>query len=752
MSDDTTTHIRTCPLCEATCGLELSLGPDREVKVIRGDRDDVFSHGFVCPKGTTLHRLHTDPDRLRAPLVRRPSGDGRDELVEATWAEAFEAVSAGLGRVIDTYGRNAVAIYLGNPSAHGHAITIFGRPLIKALGSRNVFSASTVDQMPKHVSSGYMFGSGLAIPVPDLDRTDHLLMLGANPYESNGSLCTAPDFPGRLEAIRARGGKVVVVDPRRTKTAEMADEHVPIRPGTDALLLVAMANVLFAEGLVDPGDAGPHVSGVDDVRAAVAPFTPEAVAAVTGIGADEVRRLARELAAAPRAAVYGRIGTTTVEFGTVASWAVDVLNTLTGNLDRPGGAMWPSPAHLKARSAPGGRGYSTGRWRSRVGDHPEVQGELPVAALADQVNTPGEEQVRALLTVAGNPVLSTPHSARLDETLDRLEFMVCVDGYLNETTRHADVILPPPTQLERSHYDLAFYGLSVRNIANWSPPLYDAPGPSEPEILARLALIASGLGADADPQVIYDLTIDTLLGDATGKPDSPLAGRETSELRDLLVADDPADAALEVMLRSGQHGDRFGLVPDGLTLTKLMEHPHGVDLGPLVPQLPNLLSTASGTVELAPPTIIADVPRLEASIAREQPELLLVGRRHLRSNNSWMHNIEVLVKGKERCTLQVHPDDAARHGLSDGTEAEVCSRVGAVVASVEVTDSVAPGVVSLPHGWGHGVDGTRMEVAARHPGVNSNVLTDPEVIDPLSGNAALNAIPVTVTPAGPTAP
>jgi anaerobic selenocysteine-containing dehydrogenase len=747
MSASTSTHIRTCPLCEATCGLELTLDDQGEVTVIRGDREDVFSKGFVCPKGTTLHRLHTDPDRLRAPMVRRPSAEGGSELVEATWEEAFATVADGLARVVETHGRDALAVYLGNPSAHGHHGVLFGRPLVKALGTRNVFSASTVDQMPKHVSAGLMFGNALTIPVPDLDRTDHLLVLGANPWESNGSLCTAPDFPGRIEAIRARGGRVVVVDPRRTRTAEHADEHVRIRPGTDAMLLVAMANVLLAEGLADPGPAGEWMEGLDDLAAALAPFTPQAVSAPTGVDAGTIARLARDIAAAPSAAVYGRIGTTTVEFGTIASWAVDVLNALTGNLDRPGGAMWPSPAHVKARSAPGGRGYSLGRWSSRASGRPEANGELPVAVLAEEILTPGKGRVRALVTVAGNPVLSTPQSARLDAALAELDFMVCVDPALNETTRHADVILPPPSQLSKSQYDLAFYALAVRNIANWSPPLYEPEGPSEVEILARLALIASGLGPDADPQAVYDLVVDTLLSDATTKGDAPLAGRDVEELKGMLTAEDPADRALEVMIRSGQHGDHFGARPDGLTFERLVESPHGIDLGPLVPQLPDIISTPSGRVELAPAPIVADLGRLAAALDAEPPAMVLVGRRHLRSNNSWMHNVEVLVKGRDRCTLQVHPDDAGRLGLESGGSARVSSRVGSLEATVEVTDEVMPGVVSLPHGWGHSAPGTRMRVAAARPGVNSNVLTDAEVLDPLSGTAALNAIPVTLEPA-----
>jgi anaerobic selenocysteine-containing dehydrogenase len=723
-----TTHFRTCPLCEATCGLELTVR-DGSVVRIRGDRDDVFSHGFICPKGTTLGKLHDDPDRLRTPLVRR---DG--VLVEATWDEAFAAVAEGLGRIWADGDRDAVAVYLGNPTAHSLAGAMFAGPLIKALGTKNVFSASTVDQMPKHVSSAYLFGNPNAIPVPDLDRTDYLLMLGANPFESNGSLCTAPDFPGRMAAIRERGGRIVTVDPRRTKTAEASDEHLAIRPGSDALWLAALVTEVARAGRVDLGDVADHVDGVSAALAVLAPFDAESVAAHTRIDADTTRRIARELADAPSAAVYGRIGTHTTEFGTLASWLVELANLVTGNLDRPGGAMFPTSAvgAPTAGRTPGGRGFTAGRWRSRVGGHPEIKGEMPVAALAEEIETPGPGQVRALVTSGGNPVRSCPNSARLDAALGSLEFMVSVDIYLNETTRHAHVVLPSPSALAKPHLDIAFYGLSVRNVVNYSPPLHPADDPSEPgmdehDILARLALIAGGMGPDADPSMLTSMMLTTLADRAGLDVDAELAAAEGRP---------PVEAMLDLMLRTG---------PYDLTLQQLLDAPHGIDLGPLEPRLPGMLRTASGKVEVAPPALIDDVARLAAVLDTAPDErLLLVGRRHLRSNNSWMHNIEVLVKGRPRCTLQLHPDDAASRGLVDGGPALVRSDTGQLDATVEVTDRIAPGTVSLPHGWGHGVDGTRGEVAARTDGVNSNELTGDQAIDPLSGNARLNAIPVEV--------
>lgn len=722
---------RTCPLCEAVCGLRVTLDDAGRVTDVRGDADDPFSRGFICPKGASLGALDEDPDRLRAPLVRE-GGEWR----EVTWPEAFAAVERGLTGVIDRHGREALGVYLGNPNAHTVAGALYAPALARALGTRQIFSASTADQMPKHVAAGLMFGHPLSIPVPDVDRTDHLLMLGANPLESNGSLWTAPDLPGRLKALRRRGGRLVVVDPRRTRTAALADEHLFIRPGTDAYLLFGIVHTLLAEDLVAP-DVGARlpVAGLDELRALAADFPPETVAGVCGVPAADIVRLARDLAAAPTAAVYGRMGTCTAEFGTLAQWLVDVVNVLTGNLDRAGGAMFPLPAAAVPRSR---RPYRTGRWRSRVRNLPEVNGELPVATLADEIETPGQGQIRALLTIAGNPVLSAPHGSRLDAALGGLEFMVSVDPYLNETTRHAHVILPPPRVLQSPHYDFALLNFAVRNYARYSPPVLPLePGrPAESEILARLAMIAAGQGADADPAGLDELILDQTLRRAVDTPGSPVAGRDPAELRAELTGSTGAELRLDAMLRLG---------PYGLTLRELREHPHGIDLGPLEPRLPGLLSTASGRIELAPPQIVADVPRLRAGLGREAPEFVLIGRRHLRSNNSWMHNVAPLVGGSNRCTLQINPQDARRLGLNG--EAVVRSAAGELTVAVEPTDAIMPGVVSLPHGWGHA--GTAQPVAAKHAGVNANALTDETVVDVPSGNAVFNGVPVTVRAPNP---
>lgn len=731
------THYRTCPLCEATCGLAVETDGERVVRV-RGDEEDVFSRGYVCPKGTQLGALHHDPDRLRSPLVRR---DGA--LQEATFEEAFAAVEAGFDRLVERHGRGALAAYVGNPNAHNIASTVYLGPFLRSLGTRNLFSASTLDQMPKHVSSGLMFGHPGTIPVPDLDRTEYLLLLGANPVESNGSLATAPDWPGRLRRLRDRGGHLVVVDPRATRTAALASEHVRVRPGADAWLLVSMIQVLFEEGLVDDAFLTQWTEGGAALREAVAAFTPERVSSACEVSAGLIRRLARELAAAPSAAVYGRIGTHTTGFGTLASWAVDVLNAITGNLDRAGGAMFPSAAHAAAGPAEP-RPFLVGRWKSRVGGYGEALGELPAAALAEEIETPGEGQIRGLFTVAGNPVLSAPGGDRLDAALAGLEFMVSVDIYCNETTRHADVILPPPSPLERVQYDASFYQLSIRNICNYSPPVFEPVGPTEADILARLSLIAAGQGADTDPAVLHDGLAGRLAKRIRDNEHSPAGGLGVDAILEAVSERNGVERILDLMLRSGPYGDGFGQRPEGISLTRLEASPHGVDLGPLTPRLPDVLATESRKVALFPDVIRDDLPRLEVALSKERPRWLLVGRRHLRSNNSWMHNLEPLVSGKLRCTLQMHPEDAGAVGLESGHMARVTSPAGEVVAPVELDTSLARGVVSLPHGWGHDLPGTRLGVASAHAGVNSNRLTLPEAADPLSGNAGLNAIAVDV--------
>jgi anaerobic selenocysteine-containing dehydrogenase len=739
-----TSALRICPLCEATCGLTLTID-DGRVTGARGDREDVFSQGFICPKGASFAELDNDPDRLARPMVRR---DG--VLTEATWDEAYAVIAERLGDVIRDRGGTSVGVYLGNPNAHTIAGSLYTPLIVRALGTRHTYTASTLDQMPKHVALGYMFGSPVAFTVPDLDRTDYLVIIGANPLVSNGSLATAADFPGKLRALRKRGGRFTVIDPARTRTAELADRHIAPRPGTDAALLFAVVHVLFEEGLVAPdlGGVAEHVDGVEQVRAIADEFSPQVVAAHCGVPADEIRVLAREIAAAPAAAVYGRIGTSTVEFGTIGSWLVDVINVLTGNLDRPGGAMFPLSAAVPApRPAGPGKGFVTGRWHSRVSGYPEALSELPAAALAEEIDTLGDGQIKAMITIAGNPVLSAPDGDRLDRALAGVEFMVSIDPYLNETTRHADVILPPPPPSRSGHYDFALNNLAVRNNARYSSPVLPLDGrPDEPEMLSRLALILYGLGYDGDPALVDEQVIAATLTKETADPNSPVAGRAVDELTAWLSSGPGYERRLDMMLRLGPYGDAFGAKPDGLTLERLKAAPHGIDLGPLQPRLPEVLKTRSGRIELAPEPLIVEAARLKESLGRGDDGFVLIGRRHLRSNNSWMHNLPALAGGTNRCTLQIHPDDAAELGLTDN--AAIKGPGGDLVAPVELAPGMRRGVVSLPHGWGHDRGGTRQGVAANHPGVNVNQLNDGGQLDPLSGTAVLNGIPVDIAPAG----
>lgn len=745
---DTRTAIRTCPLCEATCGLELTITKKNEVKVTRGDKDDVFSAGFICPKGTTLGHLHNDPDWLRQPMVKR---DG--EFVPVSWDEAFATIEEGLMPLIAEHGRDAVAVYLGNPGAHSLSLLLYNRSVLLGLGSRNRFSASTVDQRPKEISTAMMFGS-VTVPVPDLDRTDFILLLGANPYASNGSLCTAPDFPGRLERLQERGGSVVVVDPRRSETVEKADQHIAIRPGTDAHLLAGLVNVMFAEGIADAGHLADHVSGWDDLAPLVEKFDAETAAAVCGIEADTIRELARALVTNERAVVYGRIGTCTQEFGTLASWLVDVVNVCSGNLDTVGGAMFAKGAtgQPSTKGAPGtGRGFKMGRVHSRVSGSPESLGEFPVTALPEEIETEGEGQVRALITIGGNPVSSNPNTNRLDAAIGSLDFMVCVDPYINETTRHADVILPSPTALQKSHFDLAFVNFSVHNVANYSPAVFplDDTQMDEGTIMLRLAGLLAGGGFNPDTEAM-DLEIaKAMLGAAVRDEHGNVHGRDTEELLEMIGDRSGPERLLDIMLRTGPYGDAFGVDPDGLTLAVLEANPHGVDLGELEPgRVPANLRTPTGAIDLTPPKLVDDFARLVTSLDRDwDNSMVLVGRRHVRSNNSWMHNIKVLTKGKNRCTLQIHPDDAAARGIVDGGMATVESRVGTVDVAVEITDGIRPGVISIPHGFGQNMPGVKLAVATAYDGVNTNILTDEYFRDELSGNIALNGVPVEVSAA-----
>ena len=730
-----TTHHRICPLCEACCGLEIKT-QDNKVISIRGHDADVLSKGYICPKAIALKDLHQDPDRLRSPMIKR---NGIHEA--ASWEEAFAEIAARLPAVITQGGRDATGIAVGNPSAHKIGLLTYFGKLARALGTKNVFSASTLDQMPKQLASGLMFGHWLSVGLPDICRTELLVVIGANPLASNGSMWTVPDFKGKAKALQARGGRLVVIDPRRTETAAMADAHHFIRPGADVFLLAALVQTLFADNTVHLGAVAEWVQGLDAVKQAVAPFTPEAVAARCGIDAQTIKNLARELVGTARAAVYARIGTCTQEYGTLASWLVDVLNTLTGHLDQVGGVLFAKPAAFAANTIgkPGvGKGVSTGRHHARVSGAPEVYGELPMTCLAEEIETPGEGQIRALITVATNPVLSSPNGPRLAAALESLDFMVSLDIYLNETTRHADVILPGPSPLEDMHFDVAFPQLSWRNHARYSAPVFPlaADQPQEWQTLLKIAAIVQGKGAGEDANLLDDAHFardaERLFG-----VHAPAVMHATKGLRG-------PERGLEVALRTGPYGDNFGLKPAGLTLAKVKAATAGggIDLGELQPRMPEMLRTPSGMIELAPELFICDLQRAAKDLQRQAPSLVIIGRRDVRSNNSWMHNLPVLAKGPMRCTALVHPSDAERLGLQEGGQALLRNGARQVQTQVHITTDMMPGVVSLPHGWGHDLPGTRLRVAAQRPGANLNALLDDQLRDPLSGNAVLGGVPI----------
>ena len=704
----TTTHFRACNLCEAICGLAIEVCGD-EIRSIRGDRDDPFSRGHICPKAVALQDLHTDSDRLRHPVRRM--GDGTWKRL--SWGEAFDEVGDRLLAVQKTSGKDSVGLYVGNPAVHNWGSLLFGPPLSRALRTRNRFSATSVDQLPHHVAATLMFGHRLLLPIPDVDRTDFLLVLGANPVVSNGSMMTAPGFKRRLEKLKQRGGRLVVVDPRRTETAEFADRHIFIRPGTDALFLLALLQVIFSEALEEPRSTAGFCDSIEAVRELVSTVSPDDVAPMTGIDSESIRDLARAFAAAPSAVCYGRLGVSTQAFGGLCQWLVNVLNIVTGNLDRAGGAMFSRPAvDLVSNTGPG----HLGRYASRVRGLPAYGGELPVAVLAEEILTEGDGQIRALLTIAGNPVLSTPNGVQLERALEGLEFMAAVDFYINETTRHADIILPPTSALEHDHYDLIFNLLAVRNVARYSPAIFD-PAPDTRHDWQILAELHRRLD-DRPPLAQFKRWLNAKIGPRR---------------------------ILDLGLRRGPWGTGWRPFGKGLNLAVLEGAEHGIDLGPLEPCLPARLRTSTRRIELAPAPFVNDARRLLAELDSDTDQpLLLIGRRHLRSNNSWMHNSRRLVRGKDRCTLLVHPDDAARLGFSGEAEVAVISRAGRIEAPLELSDEVMPGVVSLPHGWGHHRAGTVLSVAGEHPGVSMNDLTDESVVDDLCGNAVLSGVPVRV--------
>ena len=697
------THYRACNLCEAICGLEIKTQGD-QVLSIKGDKNDPLSRGYICPKGVAMQDIYSDPNRLRKPVKKHG-----DSWVEISWQEAFDSVAKKLVAVQEQHGQNAVAFFAGNPNVHNYGSMTHAGVLRKAVQSKIHFSATSLDQLPHHLTSYSLYGHQSLIPVPDIDHSHYMLIIGGNPLASNGSIMTSPDIPKRLKAIQQRGGRFIVIDPRRTETAEIADQHLFIRPGTDAWLLMAMINTLFAEDLVKTGHLTDLLVGIDQVRSACESFTPEFAEQYSGVAAEQIRQLARDMANTEGAVCYGRMGVSVQVYGTLCQWAIQMINILTHSLDVRGGMMASSPAFGYIKPGESGAGHFAA-FHSRVSGLPEFSGELPASAMAEEILTEGEGQIRSLITIAGNPVLSAPNGNQMDKALAGLDFMVSIDFYINETTQHADIILPPTSALEHDHYDIAFHRFAIHNTARFNQAVFEPAQDSKHdwEIFNQLGLaIAARKGVDAKPLPSPDQIVD--YGIQCG-PYSAKAGHELE-----------------------------------LTLDKVKQHIHGLDIGPLEPSLPQRLCTADGKITLMADYIEQDIARLNADQPLiEKDEFLLIGRRHIRSNNSWMHNSKRLVKGKPRWQLLMHPDDLAAHQLQDQSQVRIQSRVGEVQTQVLASDEVMPGVVSLPHGWGHKREGVNLDIAAEQEGVSCNDLTDEKLIDQASGNSALNGVPVRI--------
>jgi len=693
-------HFFTCNLCEAQCGLRLTVEDGKRVTSVRGDDEDLLSHGHVCPKAFALRELYEDPDRLRVPRMR----DG-DAWRDAGWTEALDMVATRVADIQKRHGRDAVAFYYGNPTVHSHRGSLAVQLLTAALGTKNRFDPNSQDSNPRLFACMQMYGDALSMAVPDVDRTDYLLVLGANPAASNGSMMGLGDPKGRFAAIRARGGKIVLLDPRRTESAAWATEHCFIRPDGDAAFLLAVLHVLFADNRVDRERVRATASGVPELRALADAFSPERVAAAVGIDAATIRRIARDFSGAARACAYSRVGVCQSAFGPVASWLVEALNVVTGNFDREGGVMFPTAA---ADIAPLGRlliGNHYGRWKSRVRGLPEFLGSLPSAAMAEEMETPGDGQIRALVCLAGNPVLSVPNGPRLERALKKLELFAAIDFYVNETTRLAHVVLPAKHVFETGNFDMVLGRFAVRNVVKYSPPIVESEGPDDWDIACEIALRLRA-------------------------PFMLRAGRR--------LARDIPERAIDFLLRTG---------PYKTSLAKLRAAPHGLDNGALEPSKGDRVRTADRKIRLAPPPLVTDVPRVAKWVDEQAARangLVLIGRRHLRSNNSWMHNVHSLAKGPDRAQLMMCPDDANRLGLEGGARVRIKSRAGEVIATLAVTGDLMPGVVSLPHGFGHQIVSGTMHVAGALPGPSANALTDDQRVEPVIGTSILNGIPITV--------
>ena len=714
------THYSTCTLCEAVCGIKVTTeyrDNQHHILSIVGDKQNPFSQGHICPKAKALKDLYDDKDRVRQPLKKI---NGRWEVI--SWDDAVEDVAQKIYDIQTKYGDNAFASYLGNPNAHNHGAILFGPYFFRTLRSFNRYSATSVDQLPHHIVSAKLFGHQNQIPVTDIDNTDYFVIIGGNPLASNGSIMTVPNVKKRLKAIQQRGGKVVVIDPKKTETAEISSEHFFITPGSDVLLLLAMLQSMFSQNLVAAEAILPLAQDLMQVEEYVTPYPPERVAKHLGINANDIHRLVSEFCAAESASCYGRMGASVQRFGTLTQYLIMLFNMLSGNLDKKGGMMFTQPA---ADYLPHSNHGSFARGTTRVRNLPSFAGEYPVSALAEEILTPGEGQIKGMIIGAGNPVLTTPNGQQLDKAMQNLEFLVAVDFYINESNRHADIILPPVTALERDHYDIIFHKFGVRNFAKFSPAIFPISEDKKADWQIYLSL-AEKLELVRENHATNDTKIHNAIKEKYRK-----------------LRDKQPNGVIDDLLKSGRYAnDQYHL-----SLQALIEHPHGIDLGELKPELPDALFTSSKTIELNFDFFMPDIKRVENFFFSDlqNQSLLLIGRRHLKSNNSWLHNSKKMVKDTRRCTAQINPFDAENHKINDGDEVKITSRVGEIRINAEVTDSVMQGVVCVPHGWGHDKEGIQWEHAKTIAGVSCNDITDDAVIDEISGNAVLNGVPVCLT-------
>ncbi len=739
VSENTETLYRSCPTCEASCGLQLELDKDtQDIVRISGDQQDHRSTGYVCAKSQAFHHIYKDPERLRRPVKRVG-----EEWQEISWQQAFDEICDKLGGIREQYGKDSIAMYYGNPNGHNFATGLYTPLFINMLNTERFFSAGSVDQQPKNLSCELLYGDAWMFPIPDIQRSDYFVCMGGNPLVSQGSLMSAPNVKEQLNDIRQRGGKLVVLDPRRSETADFADQHLFIRPGTDTWLLLSWVQQLFAQDRINLGHLSDHIDGLEQLKALVAPYTPERTETITGVPAQRLLQLIDDFAAADAPVLYGRIGLCTQAFGTLASWLVDIVNLLQGRLDSEGGAMFPLAATQlppTANDAPQPLGRD--RFRTRVRGFPEYMNMMPASLMGEELEYDGEDRARALITVAGNPVLTVPDGERVREASKKLDLIVCLDFYINETTSLADYILPSTSQLEHSNYELLFQTTAVRNFARYSPQILQAESDARHQYEIMLELVArlNGMNpSDLDAMMLQGL-IDQI------RSSEAFADVSAEHMQSLCEQHEGPERYLDLMLRAGPHGDGFDETGEGLNLNRLKQAPHGIDLGPLKPRLPDALKTANKRIQLVPELLAEDMQRLEQeTVALDEDEFLLIGRRHIRDMNSWLHNIPQYSRGENRCTLRMHPQDAARLGLKDGEMAKLLSVKRQAQAPVEVSDEMMPGVVSLPHGFGHRYKDTRQSTAKqKQPGISANDLIDENALDMPSGTSVVNGAKIRV--------